>query len=180
MATWIDRVAEFKGLSPAFAGRSGSKIYGDQRSDAVACGDHAAAADCVTNVIVATKTTAGPPKCVATSPSCGSVEKVMAIDIDGLCSSSCNECISTGPTRVAVMWLLKLGVSIAARSQRSSLCRLLSAPAAASGFATTVVLPWAGMTVASFGAAATCDDTCDDSDPIGRALTRAGGSASDA
>src|SRR6185437_2565407 len=108
------------GTSPAMTKTQGNPELGNQRSDAVACDENAAAADCVTNVIVATKTTAGPPKRVATSPCWGSVEKVIATDIDGLCSSSCNDRISAAPSRVAVMWLLKLGVSIAARSQRSS------------------------------------------------------------
>src|SRR5262249_23723133 len=137
-----------------------------QRSDAVVCCENAAAADCVPNVIVATKTTAGPPKRVDSNPCCGSVEKVIATAIDGLCSNSCNKRMSTGPSRVAVMWLLRLGVSTAARNQRSSLCRLPPISEVGKGFATMVVLPWPGMTVASFaGGAAACDDTCV---PIGR------------
>jgi hypothetical protein len=72
---------------------------------------------------------------------------------------------------------LSIGSETRSSHQMKAPINSAPAPAAASGFATTVVLPWAGMTVASFGGAATCDDTCD---PIGRAWTRAGGSASDA
>ena len=79
--------------------------------------------------------------------------------------------MSTAPMRVVVMKALTLGVSIAARSHGLSERTLLFALAAASaGFATVVVFPCAGMTLASCG-------NCGIREPIGR--VRAGARASD-
>src|SRR4029079_6336571 len=77
------RTPRAAGGSRYLPARFGNGELGNQRRAAVACAENGAAADLVTSGVRATKATAGPPKRVATTPCWGSVEKVIATDIDG-------------------------------------------------------------------------------------------------
>ena len=122
------------------------------------------------NVAVARNTTALPLKRSATMPRCGSAEKVITSDSDGLCSRSCSGRGSAAPNRVVVMKWLMLGVSIAARSHGSAGVPATGDMAAISGGLTiTVVSDEEGITLAVAGRRGMVE-------PIGR--TRAGAGVS--